>query len=305
MPRQLPRRRFFEGDVSACIGRALGRAAERRLPACMLTPLVKAYVACLGVDMSQVQVPAGGFGSFGAFFARRLRPDARPVFTDPCSVVSPCDSVVVGQGRIDAGATSVLVIKNTEYVVQDLIADATVAAGLAGGGFCLFYLHPRDCHRVHIPVDSTLSEARYIPGARYPMAPWASPFAGGALGKNERVVFDLELPDDGRRCVLVMVAAFGVGGIECQHVPPEGRQPGTMRRTALAVSVTRGDEIGAFRLGSTVALLWPGDVIELDEALGAGGRVLAGQRVGRVRGRASGSLRPKGGSVSKGPQDPY
>jgi len=250
----------------------------------MLTPIVRAYVAFFGVDMSQVDAPSGGYGSFGAFFARTLKPEARPVCGVPGAVVSPCDSVVVAKGRIEDGATSVLVIKNTEYVVQDLVADAAVAAGLSGGGFCLFYLHPRDYHRVHIPADSILKEARYIPGARYPMAPWASMFAEGAFGKNERIAFDLELSHGGRTCVLLMVAAFGVGGIECAHAPLQerGRRQRAAQRAILAVPVKRGNEIGAFRLGSTVALLWPRDAIELDESVGVGGRVLVGQSIGRV-----------------------
>ena len=292
MRRLSPSRCVFEGVLAECAGHALGRFAELRIPHRVLTPLVRAYVACLGVDMSQVIVPPGGFDSLGAFFARRLRPEARPVCGDPGSVVSPCDGMVVGTGRIEDGATAVLVIKDRRYRVPELVGDAMVAAGLTGGGYCVIYLHPRDYHRVHAPVDATLREVRHIPGARYPMAQWAAELARRGWGKNERVAFDLELPDEGRRCVLLMVAAFGVGGIECPQLPGEGRPRGEADRAAAAAPVTRGDEIGTFRLGSSVVLLWPAELIALADGFGVGARVLVGQRIGRVTGRAFDASRP-------------
>jgi phosphatidylserine decarboxylase len=285
MSRRWPYRHLFEGRMSVGLGRLLGRLADLPLPESLLGPLVRAYVACVGVDTSQVLEPPDGFGTFGAFFARRLRPDARPVCGGPGSVVSPCDGVVVGQGRLEDGASSVVTVKGTRYSIRDLVGDETVARGLVGGGYCLLYLHPRDYHRVHAPVDGTLREVRHLPGARYPMAPWAAGFADGALGLNERLVFDLELPRERRRCVLLMVAAFGVGGMECQHLVRAEMQGRGLHRACLEATVRRGDELGAFRLGSTVALLWPAGAIELAEDLSVGGRVLTGRVIGRIFGR--------------------
>ncbi|MFC1643107.1 phosphatidylserine decarboxylase, partial [Myxococcota bacterium] len=132
----------------------------------------------------------------------------------------------------------------------------------------------------HVPMDGTLKEVRHMPGARYPMAPWASVFSTGALGKNERVAFDIELSQDGCRCVLLMVAAFGVGGIECPYLSAAGSTDG--RRASLASPVTRGDELGAFRIGSTVVVLWPKGSVELEPDNNGSGRVLVGQMIGRL-----------------------
>lgn len=258
--------RFFEGGVAARAGRVLGGAAALRFPKAALAPVVKAFVAWFGVEMSEVLVPPGGFSSFGEFFARKLKPDARSVCGDPCSVISPCDGVVIEAGRIDDGAASTVTVKGTVYRLDDLVADRGVAIGLTGGGYCLIYLHPRDYHRVHAPLDATLKEVRRVPGARYPVAPWIEKLGDAVLGKNERVAFDLELPNDDRRLMLLMVAAFGVSDIEC-------RGKGARRR---------GDEVGAFRLGSTVGLFWPRGLIALDDSIKAGSRVLMGQRIGRV-----------------------
>jgi phosphatidylserine decarboxylase len=257
---------LFEGGIAVRAGRVLGTAAALRLPKAALAPVVKAYVAWFDVEMTDVLVPRGGFETFGEFFARKMKPGARPVCGDPGSVISPCDGVVIEAGRIDDGAASALTVKGTVYRLDELVADRGIAAGLAGGGYCLIYLHPRDYHRVHSPLDATLKEVRRVPGARYPVASWAEKLGVAVLGKNERVAFDLELPDDDRRLSLLMVAAFGVSDIEC-------RGTGSLRR---------GDEVGAFRLGSTVGLFWPRGLVALDDTIEAGSRVLMGQRIGRA-----------------------
>lgn len=258
--------RVFEGGLAVRAGRVLGAAAALRFPKAALASVVKAYIAWFGVEMTDVLVPRGGFGTFGEFFARKMKPGARSVCGDPGSVISPCDGVVIEAGRIDDGAASALAVKGTIYRLDELVADRGVAASLTGGGYCLIYLHPRDYHRVHAPVDATLKGVRRVPGARYPVAPWAENLCDGVLGRNERVAFDLELPNDKRRLLLLMVAAFGVSDIEC-------RSTGALRR---------GDEVGAFRLGSTVGLFWPRGLVALDDSIEAGSRVLMGQRIGMV-----------------------
>ena len=277
--RHIPWSRFFEGPLAIGTGRALARAAELRLPEPVLRPFIKVYTAWFNVDMSAVLAPPDGFGCFGDFFARRLRPETRPVCREPEAVVSPCDAVVQERSWLDADATNPITIKGDRYSLRDLVGDADVAASLAGGWFCVLYLHPRDYHRVHVPTDGTLRGVRHMPGARYPMAPWASGLTDGALGKNERVAFDIELPQNRLRCVLLMVAAFGVGGIESPYLPKGAGGS----RTNMAEMVRRGDDLGAFRIGSTVVLFWPNGTIETDRGIRAGGRVLVGQRIGRIQ----------------------
>jgi phosphatidylserine decarboxylase len=249
-----------------------------RLPEPVLRLFIKSYISWYGVDMGDVLMPSTGFNCFGEFFTRSLRPEARPVSRDPGAVVSPCDAAILEYGRIDADTMNLVVIKGTRYSIRDLIGDNSVAAGLAGGGYCMFYLHPRDYHRVHVPTDGSLRAVRHMPGARYPMAPWASRFSNGALGKNERMAFDIERIEDGRRYVVLMVAAFGVGGIESSYMPEYAGG----RRTGLADVMSRGDEIGLFRIGSTVVLFWPKGAFEIDSRVKVDEHVLVGQEIGRL-----------------------
>ncbi len=284
MRRLLPWPHLFESPLTIGAVRLLGRAAEFQVPEPILRLFIRAFTAWFGVDMSEVLVPSGGFGCFADFFARPLRLDARPICSDPDTVVSPCDAVVLDKGTIDDDAMTCLVaIKGSKYNIRDLIGDAAVAVGLSGGGYCVLYLHPRDYHRVHAPLDGTLGEVRHIPGARYPMAPWASRLTDGVFEKNERMAFDIELPQD-RKCVLLMVAAFGVGGIETPHMSGTTSPRADVCRVPANNRVIRGDELGAFRIGSTVVLLWPPGTIELDPGLGVDRSVVVGQPIGRLYG---------------------
>lgn len=272
-------------SISVCASHVLGFLDKARLPQFALTPMIRAYVRWFAVDMSQVAIPEGGFDTFGSFFARRLQPNSRHICGDPGSLVCPCDGLIVDLGDIDADDATTLVIKGVTYRLGELIGDEQTAAELAGGGYCVIYLHPRDYHRVHVPVSSVLTRVQHLPGTRLPVAPWAAEFNKDVLRRNERLAFHLEWSSNGDRLVLLMVSAFGVGGIESETVgmEPAGRR--TIQDATAGTFRRRGDEIGAFRLGSTVALLWPKGAVILDESVQVGGRVCVGQRIGRLRAR--------------------
>jgi len=79
-----------------------------------------------------------------------------------------------------------------------------------------------------------------------------------------------------------MVAAFGVGGIESPFLPSRAIVRSGACRSPLLRQMTRGEELGAFRIGSTVVLLWPAGALELGPGVATGSRVQTGQALGRV-----------------------
>ncbi len=267
---------------------AVGRAADWRLPQPILRPVIHAYGAVVGVDMDAVREPPGGFPTFGDFFARRLRFDLRPVCEDPDAMVSPCDGEVTSAGALDESGETNLAVKGRTWSAGDVVGGPESAAKFAGGGFAVIYLHPRDYHRVHVPFDGRVRRVRHVPGSRFPVAPWAEAQVGETVDRNERVAFELDLKGGGRAAV-TMVAAFGVGNIDTRLGPSRAR----MRRNEVTeidfdpgVDLKRGEEIGAFRLGSTVVVLWSRGAATMDEGW-TGRRVEIGARIGGV---ATGSV---------------
>lgn len=286
--------RLYDNRLAQYAIGAIGLLSEARVPRVALEPAVRAYSLLLGVDVGEAQVPPGGWGSFGDFFARRLNPESRPICGDRDALVAPCDGLVVDGGTVAGPASSPrLSIKGTSYGIAELVGDADAGAACEGGGYLVIYLHPRDYHGVHAAADGRLRLVRWIPGRRFPVAPWAERRIAGVFGRNERLSFAIDL-DGGGRLTTVMVAAFGVGNLASPFV---GRRTGDAPRTDRldpAPRIARADDLGSFRLGSTVVLVWTAGACVADAGL-AGETVRYGRRIGRLS--APTNWRPEPGNA--------
>ncbi len=270
--------RLFNSRFAGYVNRAIGVAADVRVPGALLRPIINAYILGMGVDETDIFEPPGGFACFGDFFARQLKSGARPVCEDPGAMVSPSDGEIVGFGEITDGVESTFTIKGDTYSIDRLLRERDAGERYSGGGYMVIYLSPRDYHRVHSAVDGDLRNVRHIPGARFSVAPWSAKRIDGIYEKNERMVFDFSLAGGGALS-LVMVAAFGVANIETKYAPPLGKSYPTAREIDPVIPIARGDELGAFRLGSTVVLLWTAGAAKVDEGLQTG-RISQGRRMG-------------------------
>lgn len=274
--------RLFGSRLAGHLSHAIGHVADVRVPSRLLRPVLRAYSMALRVDLDGVIEPSGGFESFGDFFVRRLRSEVRPVCQDRGALICPSDGRLVGYGPIADDGAARFEIKGQVYELQQLLGTAAASEVFAGGEFAVIYLHPRDYHRVHVPADARLVRTRHIPGARFPVASWSERRVSGIYGRNERLVFELELADGGR-LALVMVAAFGVGNIETPFAPSPAPDRTTERALDPPAVLSRGEDLGAFRLGSTVVLAWSAGAFLLDRPLEVG-TVRYGTRIGVVQG---------------------
>jgi phosphatidylserine decarboxylase len=262
---------IFGSRAAIEASRTMGWLAKIPLPQPIINSLIQLYSMGFGVDMQGVAVPPEGFNSFGDFFGRRLRADARPIAKGKRAVVSPCDGEVTAFGRIDLTEEPVFAIKGHQYSIGSLVGDAEGTECFAGGTFVVIYLHPRDYHRVHAPTALSLTQIRTIPGARFSVARWCENLADNIYEKNERVVFNGTLPKEGVFS-LIMVAAFGVGNIESKYHPESASRVGSYMQRDMnpPVCLDKGEEMGAFLLGSTVVMIWSKGAIALDENLKLG-----------------------------------
>ncbi|MEO7095430.1 MAG: archaetidylserine decarboxylase, partial [Polyangiales bacterium] len=146
--------------------------------------------------------------------------------------------------------------------------------------YATIYLSPKDYHRVHSPVDAQVLSYDYVPGTLWPVNRWATERREGLLARNERVVIRMNAGALGD-VALVMVGAAGVGNIRLSHAPDSATFRGLRERRRIelsGVTVKKGDELGAFRLGSTVVMVFaPGKVTLRGEV---GHPVRFGERIG-------------------------
>jgi phosphatidylserine decarboxylase len=264
----------------------VGYLARTPLPRFARRPVFTAFARRVGADLGEVENPLDSYGSLDSFFVRKLRPGMRPVAKDPDTVVSPCDGTIAESGIAAAG--HLIQAKGIDYKLANLIPDVDAAARFEGGAYLTIYLAPRDYHRVHFPADGNVNGFQHIPGALFPVNAVAVRNIGGLFTLNERLVTFVDTSFG--EMAVVMVAATGVGHMTVSydaveaHTPGKGR-PGPRVRFGSPRRVERGEDLGAFHLGSTVVLLFEPHRIKLAE-LALGQRVRMGEPIARRATRA-------------------
>lgn len=269
------------------LSRLVGRLADCEVPWVKNT-FINWFQQRYQVDLSEAADPdPTGYASFNAFFTRPLRADARPIDGAADSVVSPADGVVSQAGPISGGR--ILQAKGQTYSSVELLGgDAALAERFGNGSFATIYLAPRDYHRVHMPIAGTLRQMTYVPGQLFSVNKVTADNVPRLFARNERLVCVFDT-DCGPMAV-VLVGAMIVAGIEtvwAGQVAPPPRRITTVRYDlpGTPVRLEKGAELGRFKLGSTVVLLFGADAVEWEAQLVADRALRVGAAIGRQRGR--------------------
>ncbi|GLQ94123.1 archaetidylserine decarboxylase [Dyella acidisoli] len=244
--------------------------------------LIGKIVRSYQVDMTEAaQSDPFAYSHFNAFFTRKLRPDARQADTAPGALVSPADGRISQAGPIVDGR--IFQAKGQEYSAAELLGDEAAAAPYRNGRFVTIYLSPRDYHRVHMPLRGVLKETVHIPGRIFSVAPFAVDAIPRLFARNERLVCHFE-SEHGPFSV-VMVGAILVSSVATVWdglvIPPYA--PSIRRKSFAGQNITldRFAEMARFNMGSTVIVLLPEGMAELD-TLTAQQAIKVGQRLGEL-----------------------
>ena len=187
---------------------------------------------------------------------RRLKPGVRPLEESP--ILHPADSQIAQVGAIKDGKG--IQAKGRTYSVAELCADPQMEAKFHEGLFITYYLCPTDYHRVHSPVDGKILKVRHIPGHLWPVTNWSANQIDNLFAVNERVV--LEIESRLGPCVMVFVGATNVGQIRLNFDSEivtniDFNQTTREKSYNPPIEISRGQELGAFYMGSTVVMLYP------------------------------------------------
>ena len=246
--------------------------------------LIRQIATRFGVDWSEAASDdIESYEHFNAFFTRALRPGARQPDTDPRALLMPADGRISQLGTIRDGR--MFQAKGIEFSAEELLGSARAALPFRNGSFVTIYLSPRDYHRVHMPWHGTLNLTRHMPGRLFSVSPGTVAHVPRLFARNERLVcsFDTEF---GPMC-LVMVGALLVSGVETVwngvEIPPYAGRifERDYAHRSPPLQLTRFDEMARFNYGSTVIVLLPPAVVELDAVLGPGQAVRLGQVLAR------------------------
>ncbi len=223
----------------------------------LTTSVVRRFVAHYGVAMHEADNPdVAQYSTFNEFFTRPLRAGARPIAN--ASLVCPVDGAISQCGAITG--ESIFQAKGHAYSTTALVGgDKALAAQFNDGQFTTIYLSPKDYHRIHMPCDGRLARMLYVPGDLFSVNPLTALHVPGLFARNERVVCLFESGDG--PFVMVLVGATIVGSMATVWHgvvnPPRTRTVKEWSYNAGHVSLSKGEEMGRFLLGSTVVLLFP------------------------------------------------
>lgn len=239
---------------------AAGWLAERSNPL-VRRLLIGLFRRAYAIDMQECErTKSADYASFNDFFTRRLKPGARPI--DSEGVISPVDGTFSCLGKIEEGY--LLQAKGKLFSLSALLANSTNYHAYEGSDFATIYLAPSNYHRVHVPLESTLESLTYVPGKQFSVNKATANHISNLYAKNERLIAEFSSPQ-GKYC-LIMVGALLVAGMSTV-VTGRIRRHSQITRLDIPEDkkfFDRGQEFGAFQMGSTVILLFPAEAQSLD-----------------------------------------
>lgn len=238
------------------ISRLVGKFASAKM-GWLTTKLISAFIKAYGINMKEAKLKnASDFDTFNNFFTRELEDGARPIDENDNALCYPVDGAISQQGDIVDG--QLIQAKGFNYSLTSLLGgDDKTAAPFQGGKFSCIYLAPKDYHRIHMPMAATLREMIYVPGELFSVNPLTANNVPDLFARNERVVaiFDTEFGE----LAMVLVGATIVASIETTWAgtvtPPAGKDIFRWQypqEGSDAITFEKGDEMGRFKLGSTV-----------------------------------------------------
>ncbi|MCB1209599.1 MAG: phosphatidylserine decarboxylase [Verrucomicrobiales bacterium] len=231
------------------------------------------FIDKYSVDTAEFANPAGSYQTFNEFFYRKLLPEARPIDSDPHTLVFPAD----GRHLLipDASQCSDFFIKGTRFDIAALVADKALAEEFHDAAVLISRLCPVDYHRFHFPSGGLAYAPRAVNGPLYSVSPIALLKRPSILWENKRCISRLHTDTFGSM-LLLEIGATCVGSILHTAEPDS--------------AVLKGDEKGYFRFGGScfITLVPKGRVKFSDDLIehsAAGREVYA--RMGEVCGVAT------------------
>lgn len=245
--------------------------------------LIKLYIKIFNVNIKECENDnLASYQTFCDFFTRKLKKDVHVINNEVNSVVSSCDGRVLQFGSITN--ESILQVKGKYTPLKELLCkDKELTSLYNNGSFLTIYLSPKDYHRVHIPNTGKLMKTLHVPGRLFSVADHAVECINNLYSKNERLICNFKNQE--LYFSVIFVGAINVSSIETKWKgeisPPMPKKLISTKYGNKNISFTKGDEIGMFKSGSTVILLFT-DKIKLSDNLGINQKIRVGQKIGTM-----------------------
>ena len=247
----------------------------------LTTFLIRFYIKFFKVNMQEAskQKP-DDYKTFCEFFTRKLKPGIHKINKSKNAIVSSCDGKILEYGKIKDN--KFLQVKGKTISINEIMFyDKKIQNQYIDGSFVTIYLSPKDYHRVHMPFDGKLERTIHIPGRLFSVATHAVKQIKNLYCKNERLVCNFKNLDS--KFAVIFVAAINVSSIETswrgEISPPYPKKTIATDYMKKKVMLSKGDEVGMFKSGSTVILLFD-KKYKLAESLKKNKLIRVGEKIG-------------------------
>lgn len=269
------------------LSKLLGALAESKTP-WIKTLFIRIFCRLYTIDWHEaLRKNEKDYQSFNDFFTRTLEPHARSFSLAPNQILSPADGVLAHYGTIQENI--LIQAKNRFFSVPDLLAQPTqsqVGSHLfSNGSYATIYLAPHNYHRVHMPIRGRLIQVTHVPGKLFSVNHTTALHIPNLYARNERVICLFET--DFGKVAVILVGAMIVGSIQLawQTLSPHPQKTSSWFIPNLELQA--GEELGHFRLGSTVILLLESSAPSFLKDLSIGQPLKMGQTLARSHAESS------------------
>ena len=239
------------------------------------------FIRHYSVDMSLAEIENPyQYENFNQFFVRLLKSQLRPISTEAKDIVSPVDGTIFQLGQIHQN--QLIQVKKIYFNLETLLGNQTTLANrFYDGQFMICYLAPHNYHRVHMPLSGQLLQSIYIPGRLFSVNQMTSQLIPRLYSRNERwiTIFKTEAG----LMAVILVGAMIVGSIQAAWL----KKPFSSRNInetlyEKSFHLDKGNELGQFKLGSTVIILFEKNKMNWHTSLNNNPLIQFGQSIGKV-----------------------
>ena len=198
---------------------------------------IQSFVESFGLDANEFEKTLDEFDHFNDFFARKLKPSARPIAPEADTVTFPADGRHLGFQ--DLSRVSGVFVKVQRFDLEALFHSQELAQRYQKGSAVLSRLCPTDYHRFHFSTDGVPAPSLRMPGPLYSVSPIALRQNLAYLWQNKRELTQIQSPGLGT-VTIVEFGATNVGSIKQTYSPNR--------------AVSKGDEKGFFSFGGSATM---------------------------------------------------
>ncbi|PLS01228.1 phosphatidylserine decarboxylase [Neobacillus cucumis] len=223
--------------------------------------VIPSFARIYQLNQKEMEKELAEYPTLHDLFVRTLKKDARKIDLNADTVVSPVDAVLEDVGPIKE--TSEILVKEKTYSIGEMLGDEDILSKYLNGTYMILYLSPSHYHRIHSPVNGTVTKQWQLGSKSYPVNKWGLKYGRRTLSKNYRVI--TEVKTNYGHVAIVKVGAMFVNSIETTHKGSE---------------LVKGGEIAYFSFGSTVVLLFEKDIFQMDKTIHTPHDLKMGERLG-------------------------